>query len=934
MTDKQLNQAKMLDSTRKKELRCSCLAIQNENGELTEWGRTLSEHSSDESSLFGSQTPIEKATKFREDEEIPEHCPHEVYDEDIGKCIFHLSSDERDQLGVTSTDVRNHFLSKVRGDSSDNGQNHKSFVNAKLPEIQLNYVDLDSYDNYPIDLRFSQIENLELRNSTIHLPLRFEWSSIEGCSCENTSFRANVDFSNTTICSKEINFRNTDFRQETDFVGTTFRTASSSFKKAQFHRGANFHEANFLINDSSSFYEVSFEESRFHDRVSFRDLSVRLADPENSRTRVRVDFRRCSVTGETISFKSATFGTVKKDKFSFGPYKVQYNDELEKVNFKESDFSNAHVDFSSAKFTGDLVLENLDFRGSKVDFNQLFVGKELSTTGSTFSDRYINWGGLCIRGDADFSETTFYQTTGVRFEDASFFNDLNFSRTEITGGNVNFTDIKVKNGLVNLSHSTFDVEKFDFTVEKVKNVSFSGSRIDCRSLEFDNVKVTGDVRFEKANFSGGNIDFSGSTIEGGIIFDDSTISGETIDLSLKKIKEQLSFEHCRFDCKRFDMLDVEASDLSFKNVRLNGKEWKFDHSRFNDVWFSESKMWGNLSFKKTSFNGDTVDFSDINAQEANFQFNRTKIKKSDSRDDSTIINFSRSIVPSGQFIQPKKSRTYYDFTKATVGNLQLEFASSGHHSNERLFEYYRFLETDFDGFDFSRAVYREELKNNGWRLHTLANGSGSDNKEAGWGGRFTWFRNLTDRYRRLIREGSNPNPRVDTDEMESTYRKAKIGADENGDSEASSKFFQKELRYRRKGHGWLLWLHESTAKTEVPTSSERIRRAWLWAKNYVLWISSGYGERPTYVIFSSLFVIVLFSLIYEAAWTLVGSPRPDSLTGLRGSLMLSAEMFTSIILGGAEIENQYLRAISYFEGFVGSFFIALFVVTITRAIRR
>jgi hypothetical protein len=52
-------------------------------------------------------------------------------------------------------------------------------------------------------------------------------------------------------------------------------------------------------------------------------------------------------------------------------------------------------------------------------------------------------------------------------------------------------------------------------------------------------------------------------------------------------------------------------------------------------------------------------------------------------------------------------------------------------------------------------------------------------------------------------------------------------------------------------------------------------------------------------------------------------------------VILSLESFVGLVLGGAEpIGNPWVRLLASIEGFMGAFFIALFVFALTRSIHR
>jgi hypothetical protein len=104
--------------------------------------------------------------------------------------------------------------------------------------------------------------------------------------------------------------------------------------------------------------------------------------------------------------------------------------------------------------------------------------------------------------------------------------------------------------------------------------------------------------------------------------------------------------------------------------------------------------------------------------------------------------------------------------------------------------------------------------------------------------------------------------------------------------------------------------------------------------NSVLWISSGYGEKPSKVILTSFAVILFYAMIYTGLWSLISSEPPVGYSGFGGSMVFSLESFTTLVLGGGEVDPNVVKFVGYSEGFLGAFLIALFVFTLTRSVHR
>jgi hypothetical protein len=205
----------------------------------------------------------------------------------------------------------------------------------------------------------------------------------------------------------------------------------------------------------------------------------------------------------------------------------------------------------------------------------------------------------------------------------------------------------------------------------------------------------------------------------------------------------------------------------------------------------------------------------------------------------------------------------------------------------------RLLNTTLDGFD--PAPYHDRLATSDWLVHAAETGSVSDDKST---------------YR----------------ELETTYMKLKNAANDSGDSTAAAEFFRHEMRFRRMGHWQTI--------VDGPSLTQRIGGIFDWIGNAVLGLSSGYGERPSYVLSFSLAIVVGFAAFYAVAAPSPGTGDVDP-TAI-SYLLFSFQSFISFVLGRppTELSGTVLRAATAIEGFAGAFLIALFVYTLTRSIDR
>lgn len=170
--------------------------------------------------------------------------------------------------------------------------------------------------------------------------------------------------------------------------------------------------------------------------------------------------------------------------------------------------------------------------------------------------------------------------------------------------------------------------------------------------------------------------------------------------------------------------------------------------------------------------------------------------------------------------------------------------------------------------------------------------------------------NITD----LLAEPDAYEPQLST--LESTYLRARNGADQAGDTTAVGEFYIQELRQRRGQHWRRIW------------TGGGVGAAWDFVSNGLFDLTAGYGERPRNVFAIAVALVGLFTGVFALAM----NDPPYGWTA--GYLILSLESFVTLVLGGADSVPSTIRLIAQIEGFLGAFLIALFVFTLTRSIDR
>lgn len=857
--------------------RCAALSLYDDAaGELTDWGRRLAD-AYDSGGLFGDSPSADDAVCRREG------ADPDALDADTRRALGRAERQRVDEALPVScphdayedADVCLFHLDERERDrrdvtAADVRERFFETISDREHRADRNQKQFVAADIPRLDLEYSIVDSFDNR------PIDFRYADIGALCLDDTVLSEPITFDGCTI--ERCSCRNTDFQGGVTFEDATLRGDSIAFDESTFRRAASF------VGTAFEAGQVTFTGARFEGRVDFggaRFLVDTAAAHERKRAgdaRVDVNFRRVFFGAE------ARFDGIEVAALADEPAE----DVGLQVHFRRCRSTGRDVSFEKASFgSANVETEFGDAFGGTDPSNTIAID-EVSFKRSDFSG-----------GDIDFSS-------------AECAGDLVFADADLAGGTVEFINVEVA-GALDMEAATFAESDVIFNDASVaETVTFAGAQFHRND----------EVKFHEATF------------HGRCILDNVECTALKTDFSNLTVGGDATFDDVEFDCKRltFEGAVVEG-DTSIRGATLDTDRTDFADARFEEAFSAAGTVLrGDVDLEATRFLGDETDFSDVDATDATMRFEAVRTTESTAAESerSGTIDLSGAAVLDGTFTQPLETKTYYDFTDATVGDVDLALdADDG--DGERLFNYFRFRETEFDGFDFSDSDYRRELKANAWRLHTVTN---EDDERLSRRDRTVVGKTVDTlrKYGRLLREGSDPA--FSPDVLESTYRKAKIGADENGDSDASSKFFQKELGYRRRGHGYYVWLRSDDADGSPPTLFERTKRAWFWITNSVLWLISGYGERPKRVVLSSAVVIGAFAVVYDVMWWLLGRSPPETLGGPAGSLILSAEMFTAIILGGSSVANNVIRGISYIEGFVGSLFIALFVLTITRAIRR
>lgn len=449
--------------------------------------------------------------------------------------------------------------------------------------------------------------------------------------------------------------------------------------------------------------------------------------------------------------------------------------------------------------------------------------------------------------DLRFAEFEDFSVTGSMVRNPLLLNECKF-RGEVNCRWTTFEEPVTVADSNFASEVTFEGATFESSFEASgssfeKKFSLSGSSVR-GNLTMSSCEFHDNIGFWEADF-GSDANFSGSNVDGYAAFAGATFGGRTSfsDLSV----ENIYFNRCKFSTySAFFSLTVNGT-ADFADSRFRGK------AIFDDATFPSGANFTNSTF------GSFV-----------------SLKRIKTDGEASELVFENAVLNSGQISYSSDRRTKYDFTRATIGDLEVDNTGSASNFDNLLFN-----ETDFNGFDFSD--YRDELEPD-WSIHSYV--------------------------------GEEKRPTAAN--LEVTYLKAKRGAASVGDAHAEAEFLIKEMKQRRRKY-----------KSRINNFDDAsfYKTGLRYVSNLLFDISCKYGESPRYVILNSISIILLFALVFT--FLLNG----DAASTLEASI-LSLQSFVALLAGQPSMDTVWLRIVSAMEAFLGSFLIALFVFTLTRSVHR
>ena len=345
-------------------------------------------------------------------------CPHEPH-ATSNYCLFHMNPAERVAADISAADLTASLVRKLK----DNTDTTRAFIGAHFPELDLDYVDIESDDQHPVDLRHTTIsggisvlhgrfeEQLDLRHSTVGGLLANNCDFENGVLCTGTRFTDTVDCFEATITG-----------DDTEFTGAVF-THHALFDEVSFDNDVTFTDAVFEA-------EASFEGTQFYGR--------------SNETGDNTTFSGAVFDGD-VSFLYATFEYIEfRDVWFGGAARFKQVDAFGTVVFTGSEFA-AAADFSEVTFAEDVLFddthfaEGATFRGVECRGGTALLEDDVSFVAAEFGDSVT-----FERGQFGYSN----------FTDAQFVDDVTFERTEFTD-DMTFENVRF-GGEANFDEARFD----------------------------------------------------------------------------------------------------------------------------------------------------------------------------------------------------------------------------------------------------------------------------------------------------------------------------------------------------------------------------------------------------------------------------------------------------------------------------------------------
>ncbi|MFB6114655.1 MAG: pentapeptide repeat-containing protein [Candidatus Nanohalobium sp.] len=551
-------------------------------------------------------------------------CPHEAYNEEIGKCVFHMSEDQREKNSVTSEDLVEKIKENLEEESAKN-----EYIGADLPRITLTYDVLDGDKNHVINLQHSSIEALNISHGTMKQGLNLKGSEIGTLNLEESHIHGRIVASNVTvenfkaeeaIFHEEVHFENSEFRKEVEMSEAEFRQ-DMSFRGSHFLKEVDFR--NIITSGNSHELEdhADFRKCKFSSEVHFSEAHLNYVTLKNAEFEGYADFNHTVFEGDAILSQMDFKG------------KANFNDTTfnEDVSFKDSEFR-GKAEFKGSKHTGGSRATEDD-----TSFQNVVFHEEADFHVSEF--RYANFALAEFKGRANFQEVVFNKDAD--FHEMKFEGDADFDETR-------FLEDADFHNTVFEAPAVFRGAIFDGEAEEIEENALFQETVFHQRADFESSKFTSanfeDARFgDECNFSDAHfrdsvkfkvhaedndtyVNLTNAEIRGGVI---TEVAGGIVPYDLTRAilgDVRLEGENIKYellDYFRFCLTDFEGFDWSNHHTYLERNNWDIHTFVQNQATVHKEVEMTNEVIEET-YRKAQVNADEIGDKEAmrNFEFKR------------------------------------------------------------------------------------------------------------------------------------------------------------------------------------------------------------------------------------------------------------------------------------------------------------------------
>lgn len=429
------------------------------------------------------------------------------------------------------------------------------------------------------------------------------------------------------------------------------------------------------------------------------------------------------------------------------------------------------------------------------------------------------------------------------------------------------TEAEIRSALLQAFQA--DPPRWEFVGATVPGLDLRHLLIDLPNqemIDFRDINVQGDLRMDYLT-ARQPLDFRGADIHGHLQGYNVDFEGECKCTGLT-VTESCSFEESTFE-KHATFDDIAVGD----DLTLFATDFR------KPVSFDGANVEGRVSLEKASFNravsfeevafGSSVDLSAEGYPELT-------VVPTEQPDDG-VIGVTDTEIRSGVLAleHPElDDRPLYDCTKTVLGDVTIDA------TDDRVFPYLRFDQTEFDGFDFT--AHHEELVACGYTIHLEGEQAGALRPDGG---------------------ERDQTPAA----IEQVYANAAKGAQSVGAAQIATNLRLRSRQQRRRSY------FEQVLENSSPTA--KLNSFSRYAGSMLESVVTGYGERPNRVIGTTNAIVFSYAAMYYVL-------APERIDSIASAVRLSVETTLTFVLGTPEAfdsvapEVQTTMATQSFLGFV------------------